>query len=222
MKKNKYLILAFLLSLINITTVYASCTQEEINEFKKVEDQYKVTYEYNRDTKTYTINFKKDSSEKYNYKIYASKEFTCENSINHTTKCNGLPQEEYDIEIYSSSQTCTDVLKTIYIDLTNYNKYAEDPLCEGIEEFVLCNPTYKKDIDYETFVSRIETYKKTKDKKTQKEQTEKDEKNEIFNNFKNFIKNNLYTIIISVIFSILLILTIILSIKTSKKSRRLE
>lgn len=222
MIKNKYIGLTILLSLFNITTVYASCTKEELNEFKKVEDQYKVIYEYNRTTKTYDMYFRKDSEKKFNYKVYSSKEFTCDESNNNVIKCSGFPLEPYDIEIYSTSETCTDVLKTISFDLSHYNEYFDDPLCEGIEEFVLCSPTYEKEIEYETFVSRVETYKRTKEKKEHDEIEKIEDKKNMFDDVYDYIKNNLYTLIISIIFVILVIVTIILSIRSTRKSRRLE
>ena len=98
-------------------------------------------------------------------------------------------------------------------------------MCEGIEEFVLCQPTYDKEIDYDTFVSRVNTYKKTKQEKVVDEpqkETENKKINVIINNILKFIQDNLFTITIITVFAIAIIVTIILTAKKIKKSRRLE
>ena len=51
MKINKYIPLTAMLFLSCITNTYAACTQDEINEFKRIEDDYKVTYDFNKNTK---------------------------------------------------------------------------------------------------------------------------------------------------------------------------
>ena len=99
-----------------------------------------------------------------------------------------------------------------------YNKLSEDPLCEGNEDFVLCNPSYDKEIDYDTFVSRLNTYKKNKGNNPSSSSNSVKEENAII----TYIKNNLVSIITITIFIILVIITIILTAKSIKKSRRLE
>ena len=53
MNRKKYLILTTMLSLLCINKTYAACTQQEINDFKKIEDEYKITYKFDKETKTY-------------------------------------------------------------------------------------------------------------------------------------------------------------------------
>ena len=67
--KKKYIISALLIFILNINTISAACTQEEINEFKKIEDEYKVTYNFNQNTKKYKIKFTASMPDKYYYKI---------------------------------------------------------------------------------------------------------------------------------------------------------
>ena len=55
MKKYNYIILLFLSFLLSPPKSYANCTQEEINNFKEYADKYKVSYEFNKDNKTYTL-----------------------------------------------------------------------------------------------------------------------------------------------------------------------
>lgn len=224
MKKNKKIILFTILSLLFNINVYASCTEEEINEFKKIEDEYKITYEFNKETKMYDIYLKNIETEKYRYNIYTDYELNCDEYNENLLKCTDFPLDIYEIEIVGRTKTCNDKLKSIIIDLSKYNSFSEDPLCEGIEEFVLCQPTYDKEIDYDTFVSRIETYKRTKENKEQEaiDKNKEEKKNNLFTEITEYIKENIFSITVVTIFIILMVITIIITAKSVRKSRRLE
>ena len=130
-----------------------------------------------------------------------------------------LSPGEYTVEIYKKSETCQNKLKTINLKLSKPNPYYNDKQCEGIEEFVLCQETYDRDIDYETFTSRINTYKKSLEKKQQDNQEEmQEEKNEII----EYITNNMFYIILFIIFAFAIIMSIVTIAKIFIKRRRLE
>ena len=217
--KKRYIALTSLLFLINIPNTYASCTQEELNEFKKIENEYKVTYEFNKDTKDYTMTLYSPLPDKYNYYIYADTELNCKKINDNQGECYNISPGEYTIEIVGFTNTCNDAIKEFTLKLAEYNKYSEDPLCNGIEEFYLCQPTYDKEIDRETFISRVNTYKSTL--KSQDKEIEKNEQ-PIKNNTLEYIKENLIQIIVITVFIILIIITIILTAKSIRESRRLE
>ena len=219
MKIYKKTIFTIILFLICITNTYAACTQEEINEFKKIEDEYTIKYEFNKDTKDYTITFNAPLPEKYTYQFnedidIKNLEMTTETNF----KISKVTPGEHQIEIMGITKECLGIIKTITLKLPEYNNYSEDLLCEGIEEFVLCQPTYDKDIDYDTFVSRVNTYKKSKEKK----QNNKIIQNEKDNKIIEYIKDNLIQIIIVAIFIVLVIITAYIMIKSIRKSRRLD
>ena len=172
----------------------------------------------------------------YMYRIaIKSEDFNCESipvDIGISLKCTGEDFYGYqEFVIFGKSSTCNDELKREEIDIPKqiYNKYSDNKLCEGTEEFVLCQKNYETDITEDEFISRIETYKKTQEKNQNNENIQDEENNEIKeettkikNTLINFIQNNLKLIIITLIFIVLVIITIILSIKSIKKSRRLE
>ena len=54
--------------------IYADCTTNEISYFKRIEDDYKITYTNNKDTKDYTVTFYSPEPDKYEYMIYAESE----------------------------------------------------------------------------------------------------------------------------------------------------
>ena len=224
MIKKRYLTLTLALSLIGMNKSYAACTQEQLDAFKLVEKEYKITYELNRSTKDYTVKLQENENNKYEYvfseNLVKDKILSVENN---TTIIERVYPGEYTVYIRSKEELCNDNLKTITIKLPRYNIYSEDPLCDGIEEFYLCQETYEKEIDRETFESRINTYKKSKEQQNKQETSKDNEaKEKGLNELLTYIQNNPIQVIIVVIFIILVIITIIVTIKQSRKSRRLE
>jgi len=227
MIKKRYIALALMLLLINLNSngVYAnSCKMDIIKEFANVENSYKVSYRYNIEKQSYTLilNYHKDKN--FEYKIYDKEDIECE-QINKTTKeCHNFQPGKYGYEIYGENENCLQVVKVLEVEIKKLSNYSTDPICNGIEEFVLCQEDYYKEIDYETFISRANTYKRTKQKKQQKEEIEKQQNQNKKQQakIKIYIEENLSQIIITGVFIILVIITIIVTIRTEKKSRRLE
>ena len=223
MIKKRYIVLTLVLSLIGINKSYAACTQDQLDAFKLVEKEYKVTYELNRSTNDYTVNLYEDENDKYEYvfdeNLVKDRMLSI---INNSIVIENVPFGEYTLEIKSKEQNCNETLKTITIKLPRYNQYSEDPLCDGIEEFYLCQETYEKVVDRETFESRVKTYKKTKEQQNEERPTEPEEESNKLNELLLYTQNHLIEVIIVVMFIILVIITTIVTIKQSRKSRRLE
>lgn len=226
MNRNKYLILTLILFISNIIPVYASCTEEEMNNFKKIKNDYSITTTYNQENKTYSMKVVSKEPKKYNYVFTIDYEYECNNLNETTIECTGLkPGTEFFARVIGVTEQCDDLLKEEKIKLEYYNEFHDDPLCEGIEEFVLCQETYSKELDYETFESRVNTYKKTEHEEQKQEEIKKEEEKSIesiINKIISYIKENLLQIIIVTTFIILLVISIIVMSKSSRKSRRLE
>lgn len=224
MNKKKYILLTLMLSLININNVYAECSQEELDEFAKVEDQYNISYEYDISSKTYTLIAKRALPDKYDYYIHMMNygETSCEEQTENITQCvNMPPDQELKIKIIGQTSACDKTFKEYTIILPKANKYYDDPLCEEIKEFYLCQPTIEKDIDYETFLSRTKTYIKTKSKKEQ-EQLNDSEDNQNIEKIKEYISTHIAQIIVIILFIILITISSIMTYKSISKRRRLE
>jgi len=223
MSKTKYLIPILILSLLCPLKIKAACTEEEKKEFKKIEDEYKITYEFDTETKDYNLFLYFPKTNLYSYAFTEemfNKMELVENSTN-VVKYPNVNSGNHEFYVVGKTSSCNEVLKTIEIKLPKYNKYSEDPLCNGIEEFVLCHPTYDKDIDYETFVSRVNSYKKKLEKEEQQKTDDIVEEDDAAKTIK-YIKENLLQIIIIAVFVIVVIITTILTFNSIKKSRRLE
>ena len=226
MNKKRYVTLTLVLSIIGMNKSYAACTQEQLDAFKLVEKEYKITYELNHQTKLYNVIFHRDINKNYTYVIDSNMDSN--NSISSDTNViyNDVLPGKYSIGIIHIESDCQEELKSFDIKVPRYNIYSEDPLCEDIKEFYLCKESYDKEIDRETFVSRVNTYKR---KLNKKENTQEESKKEETNNnildvdeILKYIKENLIQVFIITIFTILLIITTIVTIKQSRKSRRLE
>ena len=221
MKKYKYLLLTFLIPLLIPITAYAECTKEDIEHFKEIEDEYTITYELDKETNLYTIILNNPDSANYEYAFENSDIVNnCSSIGNGKTNCNNITSGEYKITIVGIKENCYDTLKKITLNLVTYNNYSEDPLCNGLEEFYLCQPTYDKSIDYDTFVARVKLYKEKQEEKKQNEQQKEETQKE--SKILKYIKDNLIQIIVIAVFIIMIVITIILTIKSAKQSRRLE
>ena len=55
MKKYKFILFIVSLSLLLPTIIHADCSKEEIDNFKDIENEFKVTYEFDKETKLYVL-----------------------------------------------------------------------------------------------------------------------------------------------------------------------
>ncbi len=201
------------------STIHAACTEEEKMHFKEIEDQYRFTYEFDRESEDYTITFYNPEPKSYDFNLYIVYDIDCDYYSDNEYKCFHIRPGDVEIGIFSKNKSCETSLKDTMVHLEKNNSFSKDELCIGIEEFVLCQPTYDKEIDYETFVSRTNAYRKTKAEKQTKEEEKKEQP---INNIVNFIQENLIYVIAVPVLLIAVIITVILTAKSIRKSRRLE
>lgn len=216
MKKQIYLITLISLFLLLPKLSYADCKEEVIERFSEIENHYVITYELDKENMNYNLTLKKDESNDYVY-IIQPDNFECKKETETTDICSNVQPGTYTVKIMSFNNNCNVIVKETTIDLPEHNKYYDDPLCNGIEEFILCQPTYDKSISYEDFVSRINTYKNSKAKKEKQEIANKND-----NKINEYIAKNYQILSISIAGFIAIVLIIILIVKKIKKSGRLE
>jgi len=227
MKKKKYIILTLIFSFLCIDKIYADCSQQMQNEYEKIKDQYKVTATYDSVTKTYTIRVKTADNDNFGYGLgFEYDPAKCTELSKTEFECKGMePGTSISGYVVGNTNECRDIFREDVIELEKNNQFYGDPLCEGIEEFVLCQEMYDKEIDRETFESRIETYKESKkeEKNDNKEEQPLEQKeNNKPNLHSNYLKDNLKQIIIITIFVILIIITIIITTIRTRRRDRLE
>lgn len=212
-------LIMFMSFIINVNIIHAECTKEDTNYFKSIEDKYKVSYTFDKDTKTYKMYLSYSDPSAFLYDITgdgidnATIDMNEENII-----LSNLASGNYYISIIGVSNSCTDTFKTINLTLPQYNIYSEDPICRGIEEFVLCSPTYDKEIDYNTFIARVDAYKKQKEK----EDNQKDDTIQEENKIIKYIEEYYIYVIVSVLLLVVAILLIVKIYNKARQRRRLE
>lgn len=227
MKKKKYILLTLILSLLSIDSVYAGCSEESKKEYEQIRHQYKVTTTFDSNSKKYTVRIEKANTDKFAYTTSITAEYDCKIMSDTVTECYGIePGKSFYVYTMGKTNDCDIMLNEEEITLKKYNQYYGDPLCTGIEEFVLCQELYDREIDRETFESRINKYKKSMENKKQQEEKEeelkKQQEEKILNKVVSYVRTNQIQVIIIIIFIILATITAIIEIKSSKKSRRLE
>lgn len=68
----------------------------------------------------------------------------------------------YKFEIYTDLEHCEDdLLHVIYATVPKYNPYYNDELCDGIENYRMCQRWVNFDISYQEFVENVNQYKKS-------------------------------------------------------------
>jgi hypothetical protein len=64
--------------------------------------------------------------------------------------------------VYPSDKYCTDnFIYTLRIQLPTYNKFYNDPICSGIENYSLCNKWSTHNLTYEKFIQNVTNYKES-------------------------------------------------------------
>lgn len=239
MKKTIYLITTILLSLSLSTKVEAYCSQEEINAFKKIENKINATFTYDENTATYSFIFYFPNMTDYVFRFENMKRSDlnhCQFTSINEYRCTGKDFEDNITYIIKrETNTCNEELKRATVTLKkkiSYNAFSESELCNGIEEFVLCQKDYDIEITQEEFESRVELYKNNleekeneEDNKEKTENIENEKENwvkKFFNNLIKFINDNIILVIVIIIFIILLIVYSVLLTRKIKRSRRLE
>ena len=224
MKNIKYIFFTLLTFVINIFSVYASCTNEEVNLLKDLADDIKITYKHkgiieNEEIVLYNqfdVTVKNMNDDLYILFRSGSEQLIPNNGVINTELSSG----KWYFDIYSKK--CDVKIDQIVFSLPKFNLYSLDPLCNGIDgnDFPLCGKYYEYDVDYDNFVERVNHYRimhKIKDESSDKKDVDDNLLQIIFD---VFIKYQIY--IISFLIVLLIVLVIIIIAGKRKKKGVLE
>ncbi len=157
----KIIIIFVLLLLIPITKVEGAwCSFSEIARLKKIASNVNASYDYieNGTSVIFEVTLTNLNPELYFVDSTSSTQY------NYTS-------DEIKISNYESGQTisyvfypvdanCSDEpLYTVRVVLPTYNQYYRDEICEGIENYSLCQKWSSHNLSYATFVERVTNYK---------------------------------------------------------------
>ena len=131
--------LIFMISFFTfISNSEASCTYKRISDLKKIASNVNITYTYTIvDNKaSFDIRFANLTNDIYLYDSFNNKKYNVEGEVILKNYIDGV---KYRFFINSNDKDCKDEqLVTRYVTLPKYNIYYGDPICNGIEDYTLC------------------------------------------------------------------------------------
>lgn len=160
--KKRYILL-FLIMLLPLN-VLAKCTSKELNEYKSLGKNINYTYDLLlKDNIAFfnvkLLNLTDGMMVKVGYDNY---------SYNGTSELN-VGNFMYSTNVAAKIYACDTVIRIISFNTPGYNRYADDSLCKGIEDYKLCSKWVTQNIDYETFKKQVIEYKNTLLEETKKD-----------------------------------------------------
>lgn len=221
MKKIMFLLIMFLLS---INVVYADCSTEDIKKYKAQVNNVDITYmvrepelgEFGIINGIIDLIIQNLPDGFYVYSSYFDSNYYVSDWENGIIYMYDHMYGNYSFNIYHESCPSKKI-RTIQFKVPRYNPYSEDELCNDIPEGNLdvCEPWYDYDLDYDTFVKKVEDYKMQSKPKAE---VEKDWFTSVIDTITTFLS----TYITYIILGIVVLITIVVIIMINRKRGRLE
>lgn len=147
-----------------------------------------------------------------NEKTYKYESFTTQNEL---IIKDYLGNRKLTYRFYMETPGCYgEVLGSRVVSLPNYNRRVNDPLCEGIEEFNLCQKWGTVNVSYSDFERRTSEYREQKGLENPNEQEEIPQES-----MKNKIINFIGEYYIYLVAAVAIIVLMIVAIKTKAEER---
>ena len=224
-KRNKYpshmlayFLVCFLVIWVLPTSAKAidsTCSYKEINRLQKLASH--ITYQYENDlSNNFLLTIKHVTAELYLKSDNGVSYYWDPNENNmQSVFIDGLEGgKTYTFRVYTYGSCKEEKIRTIYINLPKVNPYASRQECQGLNGFSLCNKwTNTDNLSEETFLKRLDEYKKQQDKGPIKKEEPFIEKISASN---LFIKN--YDLVL--LFLIFASLTVISILKLKERKKR--
>jgi len=178
MKKYVYILLFFACMFVTFMEVEASnCTLNDRVRFKELASKVKATYE------TDYIREEDSGGEVYNayvlylkiYNVSPELDFKLSDGINSKDLNYSMLNEDgsitirikdvskvrnYKIDIYPNSYNClTEKVRTIKLTLPMYNYNSSYDVCDGVEDYYMCQKFVFNEVDYDNFYTSVTNYK---------------------------------------------------------------
>ena len=205
MKKISIFLIIFISFCLCINKVNASCNYTRLANLKKIASNVNVTYTYRiEDNKAlFDIRFANLTDDIYLYDSFNDKKYTGKGEILLKDFKDGI---KYKFYIRSNDEHCKDEgLTTKYVTLPKYNIYYGDSICEGIEDYTLCQRwgTFGAN-SYDEYVRQINKYKLSL-KNNNKEEEQKEEITLVQKVVRFILKNYVIVLITIIIVCLVLI-----------------
>lgn len=158
--KGRYLLLLLFYLFFLVPSVYADCSNREISRLKKIASNVNISYEpIETDSGvTYDVIFLNMTNELIIRDTTARVSYPYKD--NEMVLTGYKPNTNYKFKILPSNG-CDVALVVKYVNLPAYNAYYKDPLCNGIEEYSLCQKWNNSNVSYESFISQVTKYRQS-------------------------------------------------------------
>jgi hypothetical protein len=206
--RNK-LIIFFVFLLIPIIAQAEECTMEDQLRLREIAGKAKINYELGdyppEGMRSFIVTITGFSKEIYVTGLEPVIDFRYEDEKGIIKRSGFAPGRTYKLEFYGSEESkCSDYkIFTKLLSLPHYNYYSEHPLCEGHEDYILCqkfvnsNELVINNLDfYNKMTAYIESLEKNKEKSLK---PKKEEDNDIIYDILKFLDKYyffLYVVII--------------------------
>lgn len=204
MKKKAFMML-FIYLLLFPFSIKAFCYSKDKVKFQKLAENIDYTYVFDENTKTFNIIFTNlQTSLSLNGVIYPNQE---------ATLTGFAPGNSYNFVVKTNDSTCYDeTIKTIYVTLPIYNANYNDPLCQGLHDYDICQKWgnyISNRSEFEKQIQKINTSVNENDN-----QISEEEYKGIFDYLANIFVNTYY-----IVLPIIIVVCLIGIYKLNKKDR---
>lgn len=160
MRKIGFFLLILLFPIASSKAYY--CKYSEISKYKSLASNISTSYDYNQKGDDVTFSITLNNLDKNLYIVDTTSNKTYWYTKDEIVITNYAPGSIVKYNVYANNEYCNeDLLYTIRVNLPSYNKYYNDAICNGIEDYALCQRWYGHNYDYNTFISKVENYKKS-------------------------------------------------------------
>lgn len=173
---NKKIILAIFILLIFPKTITAECTNQQLTRYKALASNINSYYEYDENTNTFNATIYNISSDLYIVDKTNNKEYwTTQKGLNDIYVYGLEPGRTVTLAVYPTSNECIDYrVYTTYLNIPNYNKYYNDPVCDNNNNVLCSKWANTKTLSYDQFIEKVK--KETKEEIKEEIEPEKVEK----------------------------------------------
>lgn len=155
-----FLIILFMLFPTYVNASEHGCTNEEKVYWKNLAQNVVASYDaVTTDNKVkFTITFSNLTKDLEIYDLDNKKWYSTTKSEYTITKTND--NKTYRFDIYTKDNFCGRVSSyTLYASIPAYNKYQNDKLCDGIEDYKLCQKWVSVSYSYDVWKEKVQAYK---------------------------------------------------------------
>ena len=190
--KNKLLLLVVSFFIFAPSSKALMCGNEVKVKYQEMAKNISVNYEYTESDSDVAFSIKFTNIPE-NFIIYdINNEIDYNYQGSELTIPNVNKNTSYKFGIYINDISCEyELLYTHYITIPAYNKYYKDAICEGIEDYKLCNKWLNVTISYDEWKNKIIEYKNSLNKEEEipeeKEKSWMEKIIEFYSNYYMFI-----------------------------------